>query len=340
MTIARDSKWSVLDYTPLATLVERTDNALDQLGLFEEIFGQTTTAEVERITEGSDTVEAKERGGDRNYAGDEQSQIEYFRIPFFPLDKLAKPQDVQDLREYGEANTPASVERRVEKNIARIRRSHDFLRRSAMYACLKGNTYASGLAGSQYVKNYASVFGVTADVFTGGINFTDAAADPALYVEKNCREHITDNAKDNASNYSVVALCGSGFFNSMIHHPLVQAAYSQYSSREEVLRNRLGGDIVGRLFEHKGVLYIEDVSKQIARDEAFVLPQGISDMFQMHYAPSDTIEGANMTAEPLYIFLEEDRRKVAIETETSFVCVNTRPELVCNLTSNTLLPDA
>lgn len=340
MTIVRDGKWGVLDYTPLATLVERTDNALDALGLFEEIFGQTTTAELERITQGSDTIEAKERGGDRNYSGDEQSQIEYFRIPFFPLDKLAKPQDVQDFREYGEPNTPATVERRVEKNISRIRRSHDFLRRAAMYECLKGNTYAQGLAGSQYIKNYATVWGVTGDVFTGGIDFTNATLDPALYVEKNCREHITDKAQDDASNYEVVALCGSGFFNSLIHHPLVQAAYSQYSSEQEPLRRRLGGNIVGRMFSHKGVMYIEDVSKQIDRDDAYVMPVGIADMFQMHYAPADTVEHANEVAEPLYIFMEEDRRKVAIETETSFVCVNTRPELVCNLTSNTLLPDA
>ena len=47
MTIARDGKNGLLDYTPLTALVERTDNALETLGLFEEFYGQTTTAEVE-----------------------------------------------------------------------------------------------------------------------------------------------------------------------------------------------------------------------------------------------------------------------------------------------------
>lgn len=340
MTIARDGKNGLLDYTPLTALVERTDNALEKLGLFEEFFGQTTTAEVERVTLGSDSIEAKERGGERNHAGDEQSQIEYFRIPFFPLDKVAKPSDVQDFREYGEADAPASVEKRVERNIGRIRKSHDFLRRAAMYEALKGNTYASGLAGSQYIVNFATKWGVTGDVFTGGIDFTNAAADPALYVEKNCREHIIDKAQDDSSAFEVIALCGSGFFNSMIHHPLVQAAYSQYSSGQEMLRERLGGSVVGRIFEHKGVTYIEDVSKQIARGDAYILPQGIADMFQLHYAPADTLEHANTVAEPLYLFMEEDRRKVILESETSLVAIVTRPELICNLTSNTLLADA
>jgi hypothetical protein len=340
MTIARDGKNGLLDYTPLTALVERTDNALETLGLFEEFYGQTTTAEVERVTLGSDTIEAKERGGDRNYASDEQSQIEFFRVPFFPLDKLAKPADVQDFREYGEADTPATVEKRVERNIARIRKSHDFLRRTAMYTALKGNTYAQGLAGSQYIKNFATVFNVAADVFTGGIDFTAAASDPALFVEKNCREHIIDKSQNNAGSIEIVALCGSGFFNSMIHHPLVQAAYSQYMSSQELLRERLGGNVVGRAFEHKGVIYVEDVSKQIARGDAYILPRGIDDLFQIHYAPADTLEHANTTASDMYIFMEEDRRKVTVETETSFVCVCTRPELVCNLTANTLLPDA
>lgn len=340
MTIARNGQWEVLDYTPLADLVERTDNALEAMGLFEVFNGSTTTAEVERITLGSDAIEAKARGGDRNYASKETSQIEMFRIPFFPLDSLAKPSDVQDFREYGTADTPASVENRVERNITRIRKSHDFLRRTAMYTCLKGDTYAAGLAGSQYVKNFATVWGVTGDVVSTSIDFTVATNDPALFIEKNCREHIIDKAQDDAGAYSVVTLCGSGFFNSIVNHPLVQAAYDQYASTQEPLRERLGGDVVGRVFNHKGITYVEDVSGEIARGDAYVFPMGIMDMFQIHYAPADTIEHANTVAEELYIFLEESRRSATIETETSFVCLNTRPELVCELTGNTLLPDA
>ena len=345
MTIARNGQWEVLDYTPLADLVERTDNALEALGLMEPYFGSTTTVEVERVTLGSDKMLATERGGDRNYAGDESSQIEAFRIPFFTLDKVTKASDVQDFREYGTPDTPASVEKRVERNIKRIRGSHDKLRRSAMYAALKGNTYAEGLAGSQYIKNFASVWGVTGDVFTGGIDFTDATSDPSLYIEKNCREHIIAKAQDNASGYKVVVLCGSGFFNAFITHPLVQSSYDQYNSDQEPLRRRLGRDgnedSVGRIFSHKGLTLIEDINTDdIARDDAYVLPVGIADMFQIHYAPSDTIDDANSVAEEMYIWLETARRAAKIETEASLAVICTRPELICNLTSNTLPADA
>lgn len=337
MTIARNGSWEVLDYTPLMDLVERTDNALETLGLFEPFFGTTTTAEVERVTEGSDTIEAKARGGERNYAGKETSQIEMFRIPFFPLDSLAKPSDVQDFREYGTADAPASVESRVERNIKRISQSHDFLRRSAMYACLKGNTYANGLAGSQFVKSFATVWGVSP--VSSSIDFTVATSDPALKMEKVAREHIITESKNNATSLSVSVLCGAGFFNSMVNHPLVQAAYDQYASSQEPLRQRLGGDVIGRVFDHKGVTYIEDISGEIARGDAYALPLGVQ-MFTIHYAPADTIEHANSVAESVYLFLEESRRTAKIESETSFVCVNSRPELVVTFTGNTLLPDA
>ena len=344
MTIVRNGDDQILDFTPAATLIPRTDNALGALGLFEDFYGETTTVEIERITQDYDVLEASQRGGDRNYAGEEKSQIEAFRIPFFTSDKVIKAKEVQDFREYATAAEGSSVETRVDRALARILLNHDFLKRKAMYACLKGSTYAEGLAGTQYVKDLATVWGVTGDVFTGGIDFTDPTADPALYVEKNCREHIINQAQNNAEVYSVVALCGSGFFNSLTHNPFVQAAFSAYSSDQEVLRKRLGRngqeDTVGREFFYKGVTYLEDVSGEIARDEAYVFPVGIQDMFMTHYAPSDTIEGANDIAEASYVWLDITRRTAKLESETSFVCINTRPELVCKLTSNNLAPNA
>lgn len=343
MTI-RKGQWEVQDFTPLVDLVERTDNALEALGLFEEFFGNTTTVEVERVTVGHDEIEDKARGGERNYADVDQAQAEFFRIPFFPMDGYVKANDVQDFRAYGEENAPATVDTRVERKMTRIQNSHDKLRRRAMYhALVSGETFAPSGA-TQYVKNYATTWGVTGDVVTDSIDFTVATADPALKIETVGREHIINQAQDDAGSYSIVCLCGSGFFNSIVNHPLVQAAYDQYSSEQEPLRRRLGANgnenAVGRIFSHKGVTYIEDVSNQIGRGDAYVMPVGIDSMWQIHYAPSDTIEDANQIAERMYVWMVEERRKAAIESETSFVVVNNRPELVVSFTGNTLLPDA
>lgn len=342
MAITRSGDYEILEFHDVAELVPRTDNALGQLGLFEEYFGVSTKVEIERIADGYDVMQAKERGGDRNYAGNEQSQLVDFRIPFFPLDKMTKPHEIQDFREYATADAPAKVETRVERNVARIMLSHDFLKRKIMYTALKGDTYAEGLAGTQYAKNFATVWGVTADVVSTTYDFT-AGTNPALWVETNVRKHITAQAKDNATSYRVIALCGSGYFNSLANHPAVQGAFDAYASDQEPLRNRLAsgnGDTVGQIFKYKGVTYIEDISGEIGDADAYFLPMGIQDMFQLHYAPADTIEDANEIAREAYIWLEETRRTAKIESETSVVAVNTRPELVVSVLNCTLLADA
>lgn len=339
MTIARKGDWEVLEFHDVAELVPRTDNALEKLGLFESFYGVATTIEIERVEQGYDVMKATERGGDRNYAGQENARLEYFRAPLFTLDKMTKPHEIQDFREYGATDVPATVESRVERNVGRIMKSHDFLKRKIMYTALKGSTYAEGLTGSQYIKNFATVWDVASDVFSDTYNF-NTGTNPALFIETNVRQHITDLAKDNASSYRLVALCGSGFFNSLTNHPSVQGAFDAYPSAQEPLRNRLGGDTVGQIFEYKGVTYIEDISGEIGYADAYFIPMGIADMFQLHYAPADTIAEANSVAREAYIWLDESRRAATIESETSVVAVNTRPELVASLLNCTLLAEA
>ena len=55
-------------------------------------------------------------------------------------------------------------------------------------------------------------------------------------------------------------------------------------------------------------------------------------MFGMAYAPADTIDHANKTAEEVYMFMKSDYRSETIESETSFVCHISRPELIVDVT--------
>ena len=93
------------------------------------------------------------------------------------------------------------------------------------------------------------------------------------------------------------------------------------------------GDSV-RLFKHKGVTYIEDLSGNFPADNAYVMPQGMPEMFRAYYSPADDAEYANTAGQDLYLFYKENRfdRQYKVESETSFLMVNTRPDLVIELT--------
>lgn len=331
---ARNGDFGVLDFTPLVELIPRVPKLLSSLGLVQNtVMGTSTVAQVERVTEALDAIEARARGGDRNFAGRENAIVRNFNVPFFPLDTRFTANEIQDLREYGTSDTPATVEARVMRSMERIRKSHTNGYEKALYAALKGSSYSPSWLQGQY--NYFTEFGVTPVTFP--IDFTDNAVDPRITVEAEARQSIITNAADNGDSYKIIALVGSGFFNSLITHPLVQAAYDSYPSESEPLRRRLGGELINRSFDTSGVTYIEDISGEIATGDAYFLPMGISTMFMAQYAPADSVLYANQPAQEMYVFLDETSHRVSkVETETGFIIVNTRPELVVKATGNTL----
>lgn len=334
MTVARNGDFTVLDYTELTELFPRIPKFLDSLGIFGEAFyGSTTIAQVERVEDQVDDIQATSRGGDRQFVGKESAIMRNFTQPYFTLDGKFTAQDIQDLKEYGSPDMPMTMQSRINRTRTRIAKGHAVLRERARYAALKGNSYAPNFPQAQY--DYAVEFGVTAKVKPQvGIDFTDLTVDPRTTIEQEARQHIQKYAGNQGDAYQVIAICGSKFFDGLKDHPLTREAYSGYASASEPLRQRLGGDMINRSWETEGVTYLEDFMGvqlgEIATDEVWFLPLGIQDMFQTHFAPADHKDYANTTAQDMYMFMLEGSRYDKVETETSFLQVNTRPELVVN----------
>lgn len=322
----RNGDFQILDYTGLITTVPRQDRLLTNMGLFTEKFGRTTIAQIERVDDGAGRIEARQRGGERNHLGSERAKLVNLNIPFFPLDRSIDRADIQNFREYGSENAPKSVQLEVNRHMLRIRKSHANLKEKAMFEALKGKSWAPGDVSSQY--DYYDVWGVTQQ--RADVDFTKLAIDPLEVIEAEARAHIIDWAGDDGDNYEIVVLASRKWFSALIAHPQVTGAYSQYPSTQEMLRRRLGGNSNNRIFEHKNVLFIEDISGNIPAGEAYIFPRGITRMFEMFYAPSDTLEDANQTAQEIYVWFKQSsyNREAKIESETSFLTVNNRPELV------------
>lgn len=337
----RLGNYGITDYTPLMSLVPRSQNFLEEIGLFSEMdtdYLDTEYAEFEREEKGLTAMHTVARGADRQHAGTEQARKEMFRVPFATLDGVTRPQEVQGFREYGTEDTPASVERLVEKKIGHIQRSHARYIRDVMYTAIVDNkVFAVDKDGNEVTslaKDYSTVWGAPRNTVT--IDYTDAAVDPFSKIDEG-RTNIIDNAGDNADGYSIVYLVSSAEFNAIITHPLVQAAYDQYPSDQEPLRRRLGmnGDQNrnNRVFEHKGVVVLEDISGKVtAATGGRIFPRGIADFAKAAYAPADTMEHANTISEGSYLFLKEELRYSVIESEVAFMVMLSRPELITDTT--------
>ena len=332
----RMGDYGVIDYTPLMELAPRVNSLLEDIGLVNEFNTKHLTgvwAEFERRTLTTTEMSTKARGADRNFLGGDGSRKEMIQIPFFPLDAITVPNEVQGFREIGTEDTPASVEKLVQRKIASLQRSHAAMRRSAQYKALVSNTtYAIDEAGAPIASlttNYSTLWGAPRN--TGTITLGDGAVDPYIALEA-ARQNVIQKAGDGAESYTMIAIVPSAQFNGIVSHPLVRGAYSQYSSTQEPLRDRLSGNKNNQMFNHKGILLIEDNSGLLTSTVGHVLPLGIDDMFVDAFAPADTIDHANTTAEESYLFMKENYRSTTLESESSYVVMLTRPELITDIT--------
>lgn len=325
-TARQSNEFKILDFSKHIELVPRVHTLINDMGMFTDVFGSTTVAQAERVNEKTGLINAAQRGGDRNYVDSEDAETQNFNIPFFPLDRQVTAADIQNFRAYGEGNAPKTLEMEVARVMARIKRFHAQLKERAMIEAIKGSSWAPGDTNAQY--NYFTVWGLSQQ--TAPVNFTTTTIDPRDIMEDVARAHIIDTAADNAGEYRIIALCSRKWFAALIAHPLVENAYQFYDSTQEPLRRRLGGDAINRMFESKGVLYVEDISGYIAVGDAYIMPMGIEGMFKNHHAPADTAQTANETAQELYLWYKESEflRMQKLESETSFISINSRPELV------------
>jgi hypothetical protein len=339
--MARFGDYNVTDYSALATLVERDQNLLEELGFFDasqaKMLQGTTWAEFERKTQTKTDIQSRARGADRNYAGQDNSRKEMFPVPFFPLDAKITPADVLNFRMIGTESSNETIENKVRERVGHIQRSHAELVRKAMYKALVSNsTYqpidAGGTDGPD-VRNFSTVWGAARkQVPNTTFDLSVATTNPFDTIEAEGRKHIITNAGDNASGYQILMITNPDDFTDIVNHPLVRAAYASYKSEQEPLRNRLGGDSNNRIFRHGGVSLVEDFSGDIAANKSYLLPLGIP-ITGMAYAAADTVEHVDQVAQEVYMFMKADHRSETIESETSLVCHIHRPELIVEFTS-------
>lgn len=329
--------YGITDYTALMSIVPRSQNFLQKIGLFpmdeDAQYIDSDWVEFEREEKGYTEIYNVERGADRQFAGDSKARLERLRVPYATLDKVTKPHEVQSFREYGTEDTPASVTRLVEKRLGDIQRSHAKYIRDVQYNALISNDVlvrnSDGTKNttSSLVKNYSTLWGAPRN--TGTIDLTVSTVDPFIALEEGFA-NIIDQAGDDGDGYQAAVLVNRATFSALVSHPKVEAAYSQYPSEQEPLRERLGG--LNRVFVHKGITVLEDISGKLPEDKAYMFPVGFDGLTDAVFAPADTIEHANKVSEGSYLFMKETHRAVAIESDIAYMVAINRPELLTEFT--------
>ena len=104
----------VVDFSPMIELQDSPDTLIASLGLFDVQYHATTVVEIGKQKTQDGLIPARERGGERNFLTMDTPEVKVFRIPFFPLDKNIKAQDIQSFRSFAMAGINDSLRTEAE----------------------------------------------------------------------------------------------------------------------------------------------------------------------------------------------------------------------------------
>jgi hypothetical protein len=330
-----EKPFELVDYTEELLLVPNKWGLINELGIFSEegVAQHSVTVESSEGTLG--LITDKIRGERNNVNKSDTRALRSFPIGHFPLDDAVKPEDVQGKRAYGSADQAETEAAVIARKLERIRMNHAVtLEAARAYAITTGAIYAPNGTVSG---NFYTDFGITRKSidFVLGTSTTDLNAKSEEGIA-----FIQDNILSGEVVNEIIVLCSPAFFGKLINHATVKEAYKYYTSTQEPLRNRLGSGVYRR-FVHGGVTYIEyrgsyNGTALIPAGEAYMLPQGTSDMFLTYFSPANKFSHVNTVGEQAYVFTYRNPTdsEILIQSESNFLNLVRRPQAVIQLTTS------
>jgi hypothetical protein len=335
-----DNAFTITDYTRELMEVPNMWGLIGQQGLFRKESVGTNTVTFDKTFQTAALINDKPWGERSTFAGNEKSELHTFAIPTFPLDDLVTVGDVWNKRAIGSADMRASVDQVLAKKVAQIRRSHALTQEYARCQAIQGNKYAPN--GTISTSTWFTEFGVTQK--TVDFDFGDATVDQRTNIQE-VVAHIQDNFRGSGVLEEIVFYCTPNFFANVISNAQIEAAYTYYSSAQEPLRNDLRKGMY-REFVWQGVTFIEYrgatpngtqfLPEAATGGQAWAVAKG-SDTLVEYYAPAYRLDEIGSGGAEAYMWTYENQKSTNIEimSESNFLVMNQRPDLVVKCTSTT-----
>lgn len=338
--IVRDLKnpFAVSDWTEELLVVPNMYGMVQTMGLFDVEGVATHTISFEEINQNIGLIGDRPRGERSNVGKDYTRKVRSYSIPHFPLDDAISPRDIQGKAAYGGSGSgaPEVLDQVRARKLERVRRMHaQTLEVARVKTLTTGAIYAPNgtIAG-----NFYTDFNVTRKEvdFVLGTGATEVPLKNEEVIA-----HIQDNLFTGDIVTNILYLCSPQFFSKYITQAGVKAAYSQYESSQEPLRNRLGSGI-NRTFTHAGVTLVEyrgfspDGTQFIPAGDAYAFPLGTQDVFKTYFGPAERFDTVNTIGVEAYIFefMNQTNTEIQLQSESNFINVVRRPQVVVRLFSS------
>lgn len=326
MDIFNDDAFSVVSLTKAIEDTPFVPGRVGQLGIFSEEGVSTTSISIEKIGSTVSLVPAASRGSSGRPMGNDKRQMIPFTATHLPQRASILADEVQNLRAFGSESEVETAQRLMNRKLAKMRRDLDTTIEYQRIGAIKGSILDSD--GTTELLNLHTAFGTS--VTSHNLVLGTAGT---LVRNKVIEARRKMEAALGGLTYSGArVLCSASFFDALVGHAKVEAAFDRYMNGEFLREDQRGGFYFAGVFweEYRGQV---GATKFIADGEAWMVPEGVPDLFVTNYAPADYMETVNTLGQAYYAKQEpkDFNKGIDVETQSNPIHICTRPAVPVKL---------
>ena len=326
LDIFNDDAFSLASLTAAINETPHVPGRIGALGLFSEQGVTTTTVMVEHQSGLLRLVQSQPRGASGQGVGAAKRKIRSFIVPHLPQRDSIRADEIQNVRAFGSENEVQAVQTVVNNRLASARRNLDATIEYHRLGAIKGLILD---ADGEPIYDLFDEFGI--DQQTHAMALATAGTDVLGKVV--AAKRLAEDELGGAMVTGYRAFCGAGFFDAFVGHAKVKEAYQRWQDGELLRSDNRGGFMFGGVMweEYRGKVGNTDF---IGADEAYLVPEGVPDLFITRFAPADYMETVNTNGLPYYAKSEPHpfNKGVDLEAQSNPLNLCSRPRAVIKLT--------
>lgn len=326
MDVFNDDAFSVVSLTKAIEDTPFVPGRVGQLGIFSEEGVSTTSISIEKVGSTVSLVPAAARGSSGRPMGNDKRQMIPFTATHLPQRASILADEVQNLRAFGSENEVETAQRVMNRKLAKMRRDLDTTIEFQRIGAINGSILDAD--GTTELLNLHAAFGTTQ---TSHNLVLGTATTKVRNKVIEARRKMEDSL--GGLNYtSARVLCSASFFDALVGHATVEAAFNRWMDGEFLRADLRSGFYFAGVFweEYRGQI---GVKKFIADGEAWMIPEGVPDLFVTNYAPADYTETVNTIGQAYYAKQQpkDFGKGIDVETQSNPIHICTRPTVPVKL---------
>ena len=320
--------FSVTSLTESINKVPHVPGRIGKLGYFAEKPITTTAMFLETKDTSVSLVASAARGAPAPVkVGGKRSVIPISTV-HLPQRATIGADEVQGIRAFGSETETETVQAVVNDKLEIMRRDLDATIEYQRIGAIKGQVLDSD--GTSVLLDLFTTLGVAQQ--TKSLVLGTAGTKVRNKVTEALRLQDAEMGNLIASGSRV--LCSAQFFDALVGHSAVEAAYDRWMNGQFLRDDVRGGFYYAGVYweEYRGKVGAIDF---IAAGDAYMVPEGVPGLFVTNFAPADYMETVNTRGLPYYAKQElmDFNKGVALESQSNPISICTRPRAIIKLTA-------